>query len=942
MQIFTPQEANSLGNKAQAAASKDDKSKADSKSKKETVSLKQGIFLDNQSRKSVKSMAMNSAAKLVFSGGQDQIIKVLDVTTGNCVLTLEGHKGTVLCLNLSKDNELLASGSYDNSARIWNVLNGECSQILEGHTNTIFGIAFSPDNKFVATGSADNTIRVWEVKTGKCQFVLKGHTDAVKGLKWFEKEGKLFILSVSDDKSLRIWDVSTQECPYIFQKPKHKKGIRDIVVTADGTSIVTISDDSDIQFLQFQTLSTESIQMSSSTLKGHDSEILSVVLAANDQLVLTSGQDMKLRVWNAKTRECLQVLQYPSPIFAFSALCHENHLWVLVGVEDKLDFRCVCPLSELKLSVSELKPEVTPNVKDVKPDVKPEISAEKKKTVDQANSRSEIKPETKSETKIDHNKLNVGTEKKCDSKLVNVEEKAGSDIGKNAGNNQENPELTLTGNAIASLQPFSFRTSINSISCTALATDSLHIFTAGLVRTCQVLDLVSRNKVHYGITTRNIRSAAMNSTGNITLLGAQDGTLQILDLKNGNRNVDCLFDVDGAHRDSILCVDVNSDGTEGVSGAGEDDRTVVLWDIPTRKSLCQFVGHTDAVTAVHFDQKGKRIISASKDTTILVWDRDSKNCLLILRGHEGTVNSVDMNSAGTLLASGSDDKTIRLWDLQSGKCALTLHEIQDERSLLDAKQPIKAAVLKVSFSPQGNLLFSWGLDYVYRLWDLDTGQCVESIRSPQGISSISVLWYKNELFVLGAIENTLNFHHVCSLPSPRPFHRVNSLGSQQKMQEKPATSTQQMQYDQERQQSDRKDNKDIIKTQALQSPSSLQKTGEFKLDYDLPDSKRGNKSGVTETKSDTQRSTTDTQMSADTKDNSSNKRDNSNDSSKVNMQYMLELDKKKRADDQGQKQDKDQTKDQVKEQGKDQAKLQGNEPENVLQNKSRNDSIKGN
>jgi WD40 repeat protein len=54
--------------------------------------------------------------------------------------------------------------------------------------------------------------------------------------------------------------------------------------------------------------------------------------------------------------------------------------------------------------------------------------------------------------------------------------------------------------------------------------------------------------------------------------------------------------------------------------AGEQDRTVRVWDVITGKELASFKGHTAPINAVAFSPDSKLLASASADTTALIWD----------------------------------------------------------------------------------------------------------------------------------------------------------------------------------------------------------------------------------------------------------------------------------------------------------------------------------
>ncbi|KAH6890153.1 transcriptional repressor rco-1 [Coprinopsis sp. MPI-PUGE-AT-0042] len=66
----------------------------------------------------VLSVIMTSDSRWVFSGSKDCCIHVWDSQTAMLQLMLQGHKNSVISLDLSSNNDLLASGSGDRSARI--------------------------------------------------------------------------------------------------------------------------------------------------------------------------------------------------------------------------------------------------------------------------------------------------------------------------------------------------------------------------------------------------------------------------------------------------------------------------------------------------------------------------------------------------------------------------------------------------------------------------------------------------------------------------------------------------------------------------------------------------------------------------------------------------------------------------------------------------------
>ena len=46
--------------------------------------------------------------------------------------------------------------------KLWDVTSGECLQTLEGHSGGVNSVSFSPDCSKIASGSHDRTIKIWE------------------------------------------------------------------------------------------------------------------------------------------------------------------------------------------------------------------------------------------------------------------------------------------------------------------------------------------------------------------------------------------------------------------------------------------------------------------------------------------------------------------------------------------------------------------------------------------------------------------------------------------------------------------------------------------------------------------------------------------------------------------------------------------------------------
>jgi WD40 repeat protein len=160
------------------------------------------------------------------------------------------------------------------------------------------------------------------------------------------------------------------------------------------------------------------------------------------------------------------------------------------------------------------------------------------------------------------------------------------------------------------------------------------------------------------------------------------------------------------HEDYVNSVAFSPDGRRALSGEGvstnkDKECTVRLWDIEAEREIAIMRGHKSAVLGVAFSPDGFRLVSVSDDQTMRVWDAQSKQELVVLRRDEWHFSSVAFSPNGRCVAIGLWDKTsgvldatVRLWDIQSGKCLEILRGRGDVKAIAEgaAVLPCRAMV----------------------------------------------------------------------------------------------------------------------------------------------------------------------------------------------------------------------------------------------------------
>jgi len=144
------------------------------------------------------------------AGLSDGNIFIYNLNSMSLVGSLSKHANQVNDLELIKNgNEnLLASSSDDNSIKIWDLTTFMCKLTLNGHTNKVTGLKFV-SNDVIASGSMDNTIMLWNITSGNLIRTLKSHAGGIAYSVDFANEDERILVSGSYDLYLKWWDISS-------------------------------------------------------------------------------------------------------------------------------------------------------------------------------------------------------------------------------------------------------------------------------------------------------------------------------------------------------------------------------------------------------------------------------------------------------------------------------------------------------------------------------------------------------------------------------------------------------------------------------------------------------------------------------------------------------------------------------------------------------------
>ena len=275
-------------------------------------------------RESVDSVAMSADGRWALSMGSfAPILRLWEVSTGKCLKSFEPSLSAHSVV-LSTDGHWALCGSrIDNIFWLWEVSSGSRLRCFEGHRGQVRSVAFSVNGAWALSASSDKTVRLWDVASGRCLRTFEGHRGRVNSVV-FSADDR-WALSGSEDKTLRLWEVNSGRCLKIFNG--HDAYVNSVALNAAGRLALSGSEDKTVRLWEIS--SGECLRI----YEGHTDEVTSIALSADDRWVLSGSKDKTLRIWDLSSGKCLRVFEgHKLPLT--SVTLSANGRWALSGSED--------------------------------------------------------------------------------------------------------------------------------------------------------------------------------------------------------------------------------------------------------------------------------------------------------------------------------------------------------------------------------------------------------------------------------------------------------------------------------------------------------------------------------------------------------------------------------------------------------------------------------
>lgn len=686
---------------------------------------------------SIRSVAVQPGGQLLAAGTEDDEIRIWWLTNRQPHALLKGHNRDIRAIAFSPDGSLIASSGENQVICLWDVSSQSVRAVLQGHTSWVWSVAFSPDGRTLASGSADCTLRLWDIEDAlgsqqsaqtKC-LTLDGHDDWVCAVA-FSPDGKV-LASGSKDHTIRLWQMPLNgiSSDHVDGKPLlldtligHSNGVTSLAFSADGAALASGSEDNSVRLWDMHRCKLIYV------LHGHTDVVTSVAYSPTamgvhrfSEAALASGsRDGTVRIWDLDSGKVRYTLTGHTSAVTAVAFSPDGN-YVISGSLDQSIRIWDATTGQALYSIVGYTNEIQSLA--FSPD---------------------------------------GVSLACGSsdRIVRIWDAKSGEI-----------RHTLQGHS-------------DHVKGIAFAPDGTTLASNSLDQSIRIWHTRSGHLLNT-YTGQHIwaGSIAFTPAGKLLAGGSADECVRIWDPARAR----VLHEL-RQHTSLVKTAAFSHDARYIASGSW--DRTICVWEVNENASGVsdgqvdntrpRFIlqGHESPIESLAFAPKSLdgiagqlTLASGGWDKTVRVWTLDTTTrnetinatgeaaqCRYVLTGHSGVIRAVAfastyLPSSGTqqipLLVSASDDATVRIWDLRTGAVCHILR---------GHSQPVGA----LAFSPDGRQLATGGMDQTIKLWDVDSGECLQTLHARGRYAGMNIAGaiglteaQRETLKALGAVEQEI-------------------------------------------------------------------------------------------------------------------------------------------------------------------------------------------
>eukprot|EP00057_Strongylocentrotus_purpuratus_P006352 XP_011660826.1 PREDICTED: NACHT and WD repeat domain-containing protein 1-like [Strongylocentrotus purpuratus] len=270
---------------------------------------------------------------------------------GGDVFDLEGHEKGILWLVVGKDSEVV-SASQDNMIKVWNMDTKTCRLTLTEHEAPVGLVKTLTQkaNTFILSADSEGVLKSWKYDTGECLLSAKEHRATIRCLA-ISPNGQ-FAVTGANDKQMILWSLAPNTFGQVVKRmPVHTSEVICCAFTHDSTRVVG-GTHAGVEQLHVWDFMANNDQL----LVGHNHAIMDICISSDDQYLVTASRDCTLKAWHLPTLRMLASFDCKSQI-KYIDLVYKSEDRYRLAAENKSGTILILDLLLEKADRSDISPE---------------------------------------------------------------------------------------------------------------------------------------------------------------------------------------------------------------------------------------------------------------------------------------------------------------------------------------------------------------------------------------------------------------------------------------------------------------------------------------------------------------------------------------------------------------------------------------------------------
>ena len=115
----------------------------------------------------VRSIDFSADGNQLYTACWGGVVKTWDLSLDvpEMVRSIQAHQGSARWVRVSPDGKRLATCGNDLLVKVWNIETGELEQQFEGHERHVYGVDFHPDGEQLVSQDLMGNVNVWNLKS---------------------------------------------------------------------------------------------------------------------------------------------------------------------------------------------------------------------------------------------------------------------------------------------------------------------------------------------------------------------------------------------------------------------------------------------------------------------------------------------------------------------------------------------------------------------------------------------------------------------------------------------------------------------------------------------------------------------------------------------------------------------------------------------------------